>query len=69
MRIKEKDKKEEFLNMLREMNVHVREDIPNETRKKIEKVVEEEIERITPYKKLFKHEKPIDKLREVYNEI
>lgn len=62
--------KKNFLDMLRDRNIHVREDIVKEKKKKSKEIIEEEIEeKIIPMKKIFKHEKPLDKLKEVHNEI
>jgi len=61
--------KEDFLNMLRDRNIHVKEDIVKEKKIKKEVIMEVIEEEIIPKKKIFKHEKPLDKLKEVHNEI
>ena len=58
-------KKEEFLNLLRDMNVYVKEDFIKEKKRK-EVIKEEETEEIIPHKKIFKHENPLNKLKEVH---
>tara|TARA_Y100000310_G_C20621400_1_gene783504 strand:- start:759 stop:1076 length:318 start_codon:yes stop_codon:yes gene_type:complete len=62
--------KENFLNMLRDLNVYIKEDIikPKRKEKSKEQIAPQE-ERIIIKKKLFKHKNPMDKLKEVYNEI
>lgn len=62
-----KTHKEKFLDMLRDLNVHVKEDIIKE-KKKEEQEMKEKIEEIIPKKKLFKHENPLKKLRRAYDE-
>ena len=65
-----KSNKENFLNMLREFNVYIKEDeIKPKRSKKPKEQSEIKEEEIIIKKKIFKHEDPINKLKEVHNEI
>lgn len=62
--------KENFLNMLRELNVHIKEDkIKPERKEKSKEQILLKEERIIIKKKIFKYENPMEKLKEAYNEI
>jgi len=64
-----KSNKENFLNMLRGLDVYIKGDITKEKEVKKEIIPERIKEEITPKKKIFKHENPINRLKEVHNEI
>lgn len=64
---RKKTHKEKFLDILRERDIYIKEDEIKQ--KKKEKPEIEEIEKITPKKKVFKHENSLKKLKEAYNEV
>jgi hypothetical protein len=59
-------KKEDFLGMLREMNVYIKKDVTVKIKSSNKEILEDTAEEIVPKKKVFKPENFLNKLKEAH---